>query len=156
MKKLSTANARKSSFECSKAMYAVALARLQRALRARNVLNARVDGYGLAQCFGRGFENRFGDVVVVGAVGNLNVQVQLCVGGDGLEEFFDQLRREVADGGAGEIYAENKGGAAGEIERDLRQAFVHWNQCPAVALDAALVAKSLIDRLSNDDADVFD
>ena len=80
---------------------------------AWTVLHAGVDAYCLAHGFGGGFEDCLGDVMVVGAVGNEDVEVQFCVGGNGFEEFFDQFGREVADGGAGEIDAEDEGRAPG-------------------------------------------
>ena len=58
--------------------------------------------------------------------------------------------------GAGELHVEDKRRAAGEVDRDLREALVHRHDRPAVAVDAALVAERLFERLAEDDADVFD
>src|SRR5690349_16664417 len=98
----------------------------QRSLRARDVLVARVVAHGLAQRFGRGLEDRFADVVVVGAVVNVDVQVKPAAGGDGFPEFLDQLDGELrGDALAGEPGVEDEGGAAGEIDRDAGERLVH-------------------------------
>ena len=51
----------------------------------------------LAQGLGGRLEDRLGDVVVVRAVGDGDVQVHLRVGRQRLEELLDQLDRKVAD-----------------------------------------------------------
>ena len=62
----------------------------------------------------------------------------------------------VADRRAGEVHVEDERRPAGEVDRDLGQGLVHRHDRPAVAVDAALVAECLLDRLAEDDADVFD
>ena len=69
----------------------------QRAFRARHAGHARIGFDGHPQRAGRGFEDRFGDVVAVAAVVHEHVQIAQRVGGDGLPKILDQFAVEVAD-----------------------------------------------------------
>src|SRR5690349_18440615 len=110
----------------------------QRTLRARYVAVARVGTGGLAQRLGGRLEDRLGDVVIVRAVRDRDVEVHLGAGRDGLEELLDQFDGERADRAALELHLEHERRTPGEVDRDLREALVHRHRRPAIAEDAAL------------------
>jgi hypothetical protein len=51
---------------------------------------------------------------------------------------------------------EDEGRSAGEVDGDLGEGFVHGDDGPAVAVDAALVGEGFFECLPQDDADVLD
>src|SRR5205814_22740 len=63
---------------------------------------------------------------------------------------------KITDVATFEFDVEDERGAPGEINGDLRQSFIHRDDGPAIAVDAALVADGLFDRLTQHDADIFD
>ena len=111
---------------------------------------------GHAKSAGRGFEDRFADVMAVAAVVHEDVQVAQCVGGEGAPEFFDELGVEIADFCGGKVGLHRQGEAAAEIERDRCECFVHRQREVAVAADAGFVADRLLERLAEANASVFD
>ena len=59
-------------------------------------------------------------------------------------------------GAAVELTLIDERGAAARVDRHLGQALVHGHDGPAIAVDAALVAERLFERLAEHDADIFD
>ena len=130
---------------------------LQRSLGTGNSGIARIKSHRLAKGFGGRFENRFGNVVSVRAVGNGDVQIHFRVLCDAFEKFFDQLgRKSPGHGFAIQRSVENERCPAGKIEGDLGERFIHGNNRPAVAVDASLIAERFFDGLTEDNPYVFD
>ena len=122
---------------------------IERSFGAGHVVIPRIERDGLSQCPRDGLKNGFGNVVVIGAVGNGDVQIQLGAVGERLEEFFDQFGGESSNVARFEGHIVNEGGAAGEIDGDLSERFVHGNVGPAVAVDAAFVAQGFFHACPN-------
>ena len=108
-----------------------------------------------AEAAGRAFEDGFGDVVVVAAVVDVDVEVAQGVGGQGLPEVFDQLGIELADLLGRERSVEYQVIATAQIPNRAAERFFHRQRKVAVAADSLLVADRLADGLTDADAGVF-
>ena len=84
------------------------------------------------------------------------MEIQLRVGGQRFEEFFDEFDGELADRPTAVFHVIDESGPAGEIDRRAGEGFVHGDGGPSEAGDAAFVAECFFEALAQDDADVFD
>ena len=105
---------------------------------------------------GRGFEDRFADVMRVAAVVQRDVQVAQAVGRQRLPEVFDQLTVELPDLRGGERGREHQVVAPAQVDGAGHERLFHRQREVAVAADARLVAQRLLDGLADADADVLD
>jgi len=130
--------------------------RLEHFFRARNADHAWIDLRCSVHGAGQTFENRFRHVVGIFAITNFNVDVCKQSIGKAAHEFFHQLEvksdADRVDTFRGEVNDER---SAAEINRDLRQRFVHRKQKETVAGDAHFASQSLTEAGTEHDADIF-
>ncbi len=92
----------------------------------------------------------------IGPVGIRQVQGELRAARDRAEELAGQLGLEAGDRHRRQLRVEVAVGTAGDVDRAARQGLVHRQLDVGVAGDPGPVAERLIERLPEDDADVFD
>jgi hypothetical protein len=102
------------------------------------------------------FKGRFRNMVAIDAMQFIDMQGDAAVGGEGLKKFTHQFCVESADFLGWQIKVPNQIGTAREIERAAHQSVIHSQQAIAVAPNAALVAESLRQGLTQGDAHIFD
>lgn len=117
---------------------------------------AGVDLDGVSQGSGGGFEDRFRDVVTVVAVVQDDVQVHQGVRRDRLPEDFHELRVELPDFLRREFEVVDEPVTAAQIEGGCDECVFHRQRHRTVADDSGFVPERLTNRLSQDDAGVFD
>ena len=115
----------------------------------------RVDGDGGTEAAGEAFEGGLGDVVVVVA-GDAGVQVHAAFLRHRFEEVRDVLGWQLADEVADEGQLDCGVGPATEVDDDLCERFVHGDGGVGEAGDAAAVAERFVERLAEDEADIFE
>ena len=75
--------------------------------------------------------------------------------GEGDEKFLQHLRFKITDVFPGEGDIPNQGGAAADIDTDAAQGLIHGGELKGIAIDASLIAKSLGEGLTQQDADIL-
>ena len=128
----------------------------ERAFGAGDALDAGVELAGLVHGAGEAFENGLGHVVGVAAVEDFGVEIAAGVDGEGAQEFLDELEGEQTYGRDVRRGAVLEVRAAGEIDDDAGQSFIHGEVSVAVAADAALIAESPGKGLAEDDPGILD
>lgn len=117
---------------------------------------ARVAFGRLAESDGERFEDRFGDVVAVASVEDLEVEVAAEVGGEGAAELFDEGEGEVLRVGGGGGGEEFEVGAVAEVDDAAGEGFIHGEVGVTVSADPGFVAEGGFEAFAEDDPGVFD
>ena len=111
---------------------------------------------GFGERSGGALEHRLDDVVRVAAGQQANVQGQARRRRQRAKEVCRKLPLELTDAHPCKLQVVHEVRPARQIEGDHGQRLVHGQQAGTVAANAALVAKRLLERLSESETDVFD
>lgn len=126
------------------------------AFRRKHPLNAGIERNALRQRAGERFEERLDDVVRVAAVGDVEVERQPRIHGDGAKKVLDQFRVEFAQLAPRNLRVENQMGTTAKIQNTFSQRLLHGNRRLAEPLHARFVSGGGEQRLSQRDAKVLD
>ena len=95
-------------------------------------------------------------MMAVPTANDIDVEIEKGTGTEGTQKFFDQLKVEPPDRGYVVGCLIMKIGSATQIDRDLDQCFIHWEECPSITPDAGLIAEGLGEALAENDRRILD
>src|SRR4051794_39590904 len=95
-------------------------------------------------------------MMAVGAMQQVDMERDAGIDCEGLEPLAYQLGVEFTNLGRWESDVEDKKRAARNVDRNLRQGFIHGESETGIAADALAIAERLFHRLAEGDADVLD
>jgi hypothetical protein len=94
--------------------------------------------------------------MTVSTVENINVQIQICVGAESPQKFFDEFKLKMADWRQFIRSAIMQKRPAAEVDGCPNQSFIHGKQRPSVTAYPRLISQGLGNTFAEDDAGIFD
>ena len=88
-------------------------------------------------------------MMAVPTANDIDVEIKKAIGTEGTQKFFDQLEAEPPNRGHVVGCLVMKIGSTTQIDCDLDQCFIHWEECPTVTLGAGLIAERLGETLAD-------
>ena len=94
-------------------------------------------------------------MMVVPSTDDIDVQIEKGVGTEGTQKFFDQLKTKPPNGSCVVRRLIMQIGSTAQIDRDLDECFIHWEERPPITFRSRLIAERLGEALAENDRCIF-